>query len=216
MSSAALPISAPHFAAAIRDLPLSTLHLKAAELRNSIAHLDYSNEALRPYAYPEASSEDNDDNKNSAAGDPDCIDAIAENEIVIVRMQERIALLKAEVERRGASWSEFLSAGEVDGRSAGSAGVETSSSRVDGAEAGAGDHWRDGTFQTGRITNGEVVMDGSEPGVNGGSINGVGVGAAGQGRSGGSRSDEELRRLLEERMRAAEAEGDEDDDGMHL
>ncbi|KAJ4295876.1 hypothetical protein N0V88_004578 [Collariella sp. IMI 366227] len=48
MSSDALPISPSRFAAALPDLPLSALHLKVLELRNSITHLDYSNEQLRP------------------------------------------------------------------------------------------------------------------------------------------------------------------------
>ncbi|KLU84036.1 hypothetical protein MAPG_03083 [Magnaporthiopsis poae ATCC 64411] len=50
MSSDALPISPARFAEAIKDLPLSALHLEVLELRNSIAHLDYSNEQLRPFA----------------------------------------------------------------------------------------------------------------------------------------------------------------------
>jgi hypothetical protein len=50
MSSEVTPISPARFAEALKDLPLSTLHLKAAELRNSIAHLDYSNEQLKPFA----------------------------------------------------------------------------------------------------------------------------------------------------------------------
>lgn len=50
MSADALPISPAAFAEALKDLPMSTLHLKAAELRNSIAHLDYSNEQLKPFA----------------------------------------------------------------------------------------------------------------------------------------------------------------------
>ncbi len=96
MSSEAAPISPARFAAALKDLPLSTLHLKAAELRNSIAHLDYSNEELKPFA------EGTDPSTN---GEPDhiCIDAIKENEVVIARLQERIELLKAEVESRGSS-----------------------------------------------------------------------------------------------------------------
>jgi hypothetical protein len=98
MSSATTPISPARFAAALKDLPLSTLHLKAAELRNSIAHLDYSNEQLKPFA--EGTNEGN----SNGQPDQDCIDAIKENEGVIARMMERIELLKQEVEGRGSSW----------------------------------------------------------------------------------------------------------------
>jgi hypothetical protein len=108
MSNEAIPISPARFAAALKDLPLSTLHLKAMEIRNSIAHLDYSNEQLKPFA-------DGTDPSANGRPDQDCIDAIKENEIVIARMQERIGLLKAEVEGRGSSWLEFQSAEELQG-----------------------------------------------------------------------------------------------------
>ena len=91
MSSNAAPISPARFAAALSALPLSNLHLKAAELRNSIAHLDYSNLQLQPFA---------------EEGDGDCKQAIDENTDTMMRMEERIALLKAEVEGRGFRWAE--------------------------------------------------------------------------------------------------------------
>lgn len=91
MSSESLPITPARFAAALEDLPLASLHLKAAELRNSISHLQYSNEQLMPF---------------STAGDLDCSEAILENAEVIKRMEERIGLLKAEVEGRGMPWVE--------------------------------------------------------------------------------------------------------------
>ena len=96
MSNEAIPISPARFAEALKDLPLSTLHLKAAELRNSIAHLDYSNEQLKPFA---------SGTEPSTNGVPDriCVEAINENEVVIARLKERIELLKAEVESRGSS-----------------------------------------------------------------------------------------------------------------
>lgn len=114
---------------------------------------------------------------------------------MIARMQERISLLKAEVESRGSSWLEFQSAEEVKG--------EEGEGRLVNGEAHVGDEsgdrssaWTDGTFQTGRIVNGDVRMNGvpnSHPG-------------------GGTLDDEALRRALEERMGPA---GD-DDEGMHL
>ena len=91
MSATATPIPPGRFAAALRDLPLSSLHAKAAELRNSIAHLLSSNEELKPFA---------------EAGDKDCAEAIKENEEVIQRMEERILLLRIEVEGRGMKWVE--------------------------------------------------------------------------------------------------------------
>jgi len=91
MSSTAAPIPPSQFALAIKELPLPNLHFKAAELRNSIAHLVSSNDQLKEFA---------------DAGDADCKEAIAENEVVMARMRERIELLKAEVEGRGNVWIE--------------------------------------------------------------------------------------------------------------
>jgi hypothetical protein len=95
MATTSTPITPERFALAIHDLPLPSLHAKAAEIRNAIAHLVYSNEQLRPFA---------DD------GERDCAEAIAENEEVMQRMRERIDLLRAEVEGRGMRWAE----GEVE------------------------------------------------------------------------------------------------------
>lgn len=58
--------------------------------------------------------------------------------------------------------------------------------------------WTDGTFQTGTISGGAVTMDSA------------------QSRQGGTLTDEELRRRLEERMRADLENDDGDDGGMHL
>jgi hypothetical protein len=206
MSNEAIPISPARFAAALKDLPLSTLHLKASEIRNSIAHLDYSNEQLQPFA-------DGTESSSNGRPDQDCIDAIKENEIVIRRMQERIALLRAEVESRGSSWLEFQSAeelqdGEEEGALVNGMVGESSEDRdveIEGQERS--DPWRDGTFQTGRIVNGEVRMDGDS------GINGAMNGAASH--SGGRLDDEALRRGMEERMRPLAEEGD-DDEGIHL
>lgn len=201
MSNEATPISPARFAAALKDLPLSTLHLKAMEIRNSIAHLDYSNEQLKPFA-------DGTDPSSNGHPDQDCIDAIKENQIVIARMQERIALLKAEVEGRGSSWLEFQSAEELQEGSeplVNGTGESDGDVEMEGHERSAA--WRDGTFQTGRIVNGEVMMDGD---------NGVNQATNGTSHiSGGRLDDEALRRAMEERMRALAEEGD-DEEGMHL
>ncbi|KAK4966979.1 hypothetical protein LTR66_012013 [Elasticomyces elasticus] len=91
MSSNTAPISPAAFASALPSLPLDSLHAKAAELRNSIAHLKSSNEQMMPFA---------DD------GDQDCKDAMFENLCVIGRMQTRVQLLRDEVERRGMRWAD--------------------------------------------------------------------------------------------------------------
>jgi hypothetical protein len=67
----------------VRDLPVSSLYAKAAELRNSIQHLEISNAQLKDFA---------------DAGDRDCAEAIKENDEVIQRMEHRILLLEYEVE----------------------------------------------------------------------------------------------------------------------
>lgn len=91
MSAESTPIPAARFAAALEHLSVGSLHLKAAEIRNSLAHLRSSNVQLAEFA---------------AAGDPDCADALRENQDVIVRYDARIAMLKAEVEKRGLPWVE--------------------------------------------------------------------------------------------------------------
>ena len=100
MSATATPIPPARFAAALRDLPLSSLHAKAAELRNSIDHLLSSNKELELFA---------------EAGDKDCAEAIMENEEVIRRMEERISLLRMEVEGRGMKWVEEGGERETEG-----------------------------------------------------------------------------------------------------
>ncbi|KAL2130319.1 hypothetical protein VTI74DRAFT_6645 [Chaetomium olivicolor] len=236
MSADSLPITPARFAAALPDLPLSSLHLKLLELRNSIAHLDYSNEQLRPYAEgtATATSSQPPPQQHHAEGqtqerprgepDQDCIDAIRENEEVIARMQERIRLVREEVERRGLSWTEFQGRTQTDetnkgeeegGEGAGSTAVNgdtrptVNGTATTGEASGAGRHsaWRDGTFQTGVIRGGELHMD---------AVAGSRQGQQGQGQ-GGSLSDEELRRRVEEQLRnLGTGDDDEDDGGLHL
>ena len=93
MSANALPISSARFATALRELPISSLHAKVAELRNSIAHLEKSNKDLEEYVREE--------------DDKDCYEALMENKQVIERNKERIELIKVEVtELRGLAWAE--------------------------------------------------------------------------------------------------------------
>lgn len=195
MSADTTPIAPARFAAALKDLSIEMLHLKVLEIRNSMAHLQYSNDQLKPFA------ESPDD------PDPDCAEAIRENEKVIDRMAERVALVRIEVEDRGVSWAEFQSKDEVEAAAATTAAAETNghtATERDG-ETGRPSPWTDGTFQTGTIRNGEVRFD-DQP--------------AAPRRGGGTMSDEELRRALEERMRGdlgADRDGDDGDEaGMHL
>ncbi|CZT16894.1 uncharacterized protein RCC_02729 [Ramularia collo-cygni] len=89
MSATTTPISPHLFALALKDLPLDTLHTKAAEIQNSISHLLASNTQLQPLA---------------EAGDEECKEALKENEEVVGRMRQRIDLCKAEAEGRGLRW----------------------------------------------------------------------------------------------------------------
>ena len=91
MSSDALPIAPVAFARALESLPPETLHHKAAEIQNSINHLKHSNEQMLPFA---------------DEGDADCREAMFENLVVIGRMNERIKMLREEVEKRGLRWAE--------------------------------------------------------------------------------------------------------------
>lgn len=203
MSADTRPISPGRFAAALKELSVNMLHLKVLEIRNSIAHLQYSNDQLEPFAKGSATAIGD----SNAGPDQDCIDAIRENEQVIDRMIERIALVRAEVEERGVSWTEFMSKEEVESQQQqqqqqngepeaqpavnGQANASTSPPRHSA--------WSDGTFQTGTISNGQVHLD-QTPGQ----------------PSGGSLSDEELRRALEARMRDLSNDDDDADGGMHL
>jgi len=208
MSSTTSPISPAAFASALKELPLSALHLKAAELRNSIAHLDYSNEQLRPFALGTE--------PGLTAPDDDCLDAIKENEVVIARMEERIRLLKKEVEDRGQVWVEGMVNGERNGEVLESA-EEPGELAEEQERSNA---WSDGTFTVGRIVGGELVMDDdTAPTANGTGVNGVNgmvsaPAASSTNGAGGRLDDDTLRRAMEERMRDLATE--DDDGGMHL
>jgi len=91
MSSDALPVAPGDFARALESLPPETLHEKAAEIQNSIVHLKSSNDQMMPYA---------------DEGDQDCKEAMFENLVVIGRMNERVKLLREEIEKRGLRWAD--------------------------------------------------------------------------------------------------------------
>ncbi|GAP82631.1 putative secondary alcohol dehydrogenase protein [Rosellinia necatrix] len=181
MSSETQPISPARFAEALKDLPASSLALKVLELRNSIAHLDYSNEELKPFAEGTVPTVDQHGNRSEAGQpDQDCKDAIAENEAVIVRMQERIELIRAEVEGRGLSWQEFRGTADQTAaatqdaeedddvtRNGISTTVATTTTTTTMMVNGHGQNqsvesqheaWRDGTFRTGTIRSDEDII----------------------------------------------------------
>ncbi len=110
MSSSASPITPQRFAKAILDLPLPTLHIKAAEIRNSISHLESSNFQLQKFA---------------DEGDRDCENAIKENDDTMLRMEERILMLRREVERRGFRWGGDVATENRTGRRGSNEQVES-------------------------------------------------------------------------------------------
>lgn len=227
MSSDALPITPSAFAAALESLPLSTLHVKAAELRNSLTHLEYSNTQLEPFAHPPSGGEP----------DPVCIEAIDENIVVMSQMRERLGLLKEEAEKRGVGFGELIGQEGIEPIARGASDAVTVNEIADRIPAEVAtatsvqelatqeeqpvqrhSAWTDGTFQMGRISNGTMIMDdnsnsvqgarqGAASGVNDTLTNGVNTSSTAQG---GRLSDEELRRRMEERLSA------EDDGSMHL
>ena len=223
MSSQSIPITAARFAEAIQDLPLSTLHLTVLELRNSIAHLDYSNEQLRPFAEgrervlnPSNPSSSSADSTTPCEPDQDCLDAIMENESVISRMTERIMLIKAEVEGRGQSWEEFKSGDEVAAPAASAASRTpaetngTSEPALTATDDGVGNEtqrgaWSHETFQTGVIRNVDIMMN-----PQGNSSSPV---------SEARLTNEELSQRVEEQMRDLGNDEDDHDSnqgGLHL
>ncbi|DAA76328.1 TPA_exp: Uncharacterized protein A8136_1000 [Trichophyton benhamiae CBS 112371] len=102
MSAESRPIDPGAFAEALKDLPLSSVYAKIAELENSTAHLERSNGELKTFI------------EQTDGGDKECEDAITENEEVIRRMRERIDLVKLELERRGEQWPEEQAEREAD------------------------------------------------------------------------------------------------------
>lgn len=144
MSADATPISPTRFAEALKELPIGSLHEKAAELRNSIGHLRSSNDQIRDYllAQPE-----------NAPADADCVEAIQENVQVIKRMEERITLLKAEVEERGLPWpsEEQAQDMELDPLEPGEARAH-----VNGINGISAQNPGQNTQQSGRLTDAEL------------------------------------------------------------
>lgn len=92
MSATTLSIDPAAFAEAITELPLSAVFSKVSELRNSIAHLHRSNAEIRSFL---EETNDTEEEKKSLE------EYIDENKGVIASMEERVLLLKKELENRG-------------------------------------------------------------------------------------------------------------------
>jgi hypothetical protein len=91
MSADSRPITNARFAAALAELPISALYAKHAELSNSITHLESSNKQLEDFA------RENDDR--------DCYEALLENRQVMKNFNERMDLIRKEVEEvRSLPW----------------------------------------------------------------------------------------------------------------
>ncbi|KAF1970319.1 hypothetical protein BU23DRAFT_214328 [Bimuria novae-zelandiae CBS 107.79] len=146
MSSESLPISPERFAKALESLSVSSLHAKAAELRNSITHLEKSNAELEEYVRQEQ--------------DKDLYEAILENRDVIRRMEERIELVKKEVtEIRCLPWEpESAKASEIGERPAGNGEGSTTNGLIGGSNGANG-------AQTQERTNGAPAAADEEEGV---------------------------------------------------
>ncbi|KAJ5432504.1 uncharacterized protein N7458_011660 [Penicillium daleae] len=93
MSAVSRPISPTVFAEAITELPVESLHAEAAKLQNDINKLLESNAALEAEKAVETEE-----------GIKFLDEVIVENEGVVKSKEERIGLLKAEVEKRGQLW----------------------------------------------------------------------------------------------------------------
>ncbi|KAJ5297948.1 hypothetical protein PENANT_c012G09681 [Penicillium antarcticum] len=98
MSTESLPITPGAFAEAVKELPLAVLYAKVSELTNSITHLHRSNTELRAFLLESCDSEEEKKELETY---------VKENDDVAVSMNERISLLKTEVENRGQPWIEL-------------------------------------------------------------------------------------------------------------
>ena len=236
MSADARPITPTRFATALKELPSDALFTKLLELRNSIAHLDYSNEQLRPYAEgtaraldlsnPSSSQQPSPEEQEKCEPDQDCIDAIKENEAVIERMQERIRLLRAEVESRGERWTDFEARArraeeerrvvpEMDNtetivvehpntQQQEAPTTNRTGPMVNGTGERSHPAWSDGTFQTGVIRDGVIEMHGPR------------LQQGGERQPGRLLTDEELRRRVEEQIRRLGVQEGDEEEGLYL
>ena len=122
MASAPRPITTEQFTLAIRDLPLENLYTKAAEIQNSIAHLQRSNAQLKEFSDSIRNDASIEGATREEVGDRECLEAMRENEEVIERQRERVGLLREEVQRRGQRWHDGGEEGAAEKRVNGTGG----------------------------------------------------------------------------------------------
>ena len=131
MSAESQPISPTAFAEAITELPLESLHAEAAKLSNDINKLVESNTALEAEKVVE-----------NEEGVQFLDEVIAENEGVIRSKEERIELLKVEVEKRGQVWIDPRKKGEINTEEEGGPVVN----RTGTGDVGAGEQRDEGVY----------------------------------------------------------------------
>jgi len=122
-------------------------------------------------------------------GDQDCKEAMFENLGVIGRMNERVGLIKTEVEKRGMPWPSEEREADTGAASSGEAGEAIVAARADMVNG------------NGEMVNGTV---GSAP-----------AGTTSRQQQSGRLTDEELRRQVEAQLGTQMAE-DDNGDGVHL
>lgn len=154
MSGDSAPIAPARFAEALKDLSIGSLHSKAAELRNSINHLKSSNEQIRDYLLSQPPD---------APADADCVEAIQENVQVIKRMEERIDLVKVEVQERGLPWPDedhLPQSGHPDQQEPGEARVDgqTNGDHVPSTGATSSSNALRSQQQSGRLTDEQLAQ----------------------------------------------------------
>ncbi|KAJ5587899.1 uncharacterized protein N7459_003664 [Penicillium hispanicum] len=133
MSVERLSINRAAFAEAIQELPLSAVYGKVAELRNSVSHLHRSNDELRQFILQSTGSQDAEEENKELEG------YIAENEGVITSMNERLSLLKMELENRGQPWVETEQENDKENEEQNTS-TETTAPATNGTTGGASAH----------------------------------------------------------------------------
>ncbi|KAJ5226750.1 uncharacterized protein N7469_006756 [Penicillium citrinum] len=142
MAAQVFTINPEAFVEALKELPLSSVYAKVSELRNSIAHLHRSNAEMRAFM----ESSETEEEKREMEG------YIRENEGVFKSMEERLGMLRNEVERRGQRWIEESEDGDdakvQGGRENGDGDevVNLNGRRVDSTENQGGDNSEEGVY----------------------------------------------------------------------
>lgn len=137
-------------------------------------------------------------------------------------METRISLLRSEIENRGGVWGEYEAGAESKPEEEVSGPAPATNGTAPASEESRSNPWADGTFTTGRIVGGDVVMDptptaASTPTTTNGESRANGVSRTNGTttiNTGGTLDDETLRRAMELRVR--EDAGADEEEGVHL